>query len=77
MKVMYKGICLGEEKIDLLVGDKLVVELKSVSTLNDNHTAQAMGYLAVTGLRLALLINYNVALLKTGIKRIVNDNVPT
>ncbi|MBC8106048.1 MAG: GxxExxY protein, partial [Anaerolineae bacterium] len=61
MKVMYKGACLGEEKIDLLVGNKLVVELKTVSALNDNHTAQALGYLAVSGLRLALLINYNVA----------------
>jgi GxxExxY protein len=73
MKVMYKGACLGEEKIDLLVGEKLVVELKSVSALNDVHTAQAMGYLAVSKRRLALLINYNVARLRDGIKRVVSD----
>jgi GxxExxY protein len=77
MKVMYKGECLGEEKIDLLVGNKLVVELKSVETLTDNHMAQALGYLAVTGLRLALLANFNVSALKNGIKRVVNDNLKT
>ena len=75
MKVHYKGLCLGEEKIDLLVGTKLVVELKSVEALNDHHTCQTLGYLAVTGLRLALLVNFNVQFLKNGIKRIVNDNL--
>jgi GxxExxY protein len=74
MKVMYKGVCLGEEKLDLLIGDRLVVELKSFAALNDNHTAQALGYLAVTKLRLALVMNFNVYLLRNGIKRVVNDN---
>lgn len=74
VRVMYKGECLGEEKIDLLVGDRLVVELKSVERLNEVHQAQTLGYLAVTGLRLALLINFNVSALKNGIKRVVNDS---
>jgi GxxExxY protein len=76
MKVIYKGVCLGEEKIDLLVGGKLVVELKSVEALNDHHVSQTLGYLAVTKLRLGLLINFNVPFLRNGIKRVVNDEIP-
>jgi len=74
-EVCYKGRCLGVERIDLLVGGRLIVELKSVERLTETHRAQALGYLAVTGLRLALLINFNVPALRLGIKRVVNDDL--
>jgi GxxExxY protein len=53
-----------------LVGDTLVVELKSVEALTEAHKAQVISYLRMTGYQLALLINFNVARLKDGIKRI-------
>ena len=58
-------------RIDLLVETKLVVEIKSVDALTDIHTAQILTYLKLSGNRLGLLINFNVTLLKNGIKRLV------
>ncbi len=57
--------------MDLLVGDKLIVELKAVDTLAPIHSAQIISYLKATGYSLGLLINFNVAVLKEGIKRVV------
>jgi GxxExxY protein len=59
-------------RIDLLVENKLVVELKSVDELNDIHLAQVLTYLKLGDFKLGLLINFNVTLLKKGIKRIIN-----
>jgi GxxExxY protein len=59
-------------RIDLLVENKLVIELKSVDMLNDVHLAQVLTYLRLGNFRLGLLINFNVSLLKKGIKRIIN-----
>jgi len=59
--------------IDLLVEDKLLIELKSVVTLNDVHLAQTLTYLKLGDYRLGLLINFNVYRLKDGIKRVVNN----
>jgi len=56
-------------RIDLLVEDKVVVEIKSVDLLNPIHTAQLMTYLKLSGCRIGLLINFNVIFLKEGIKR--------
>lgn len=58
-------------RIDLLVENKLVIETKAVEALADIHTAQILTYLKLSGNRLGLLINFNVALLKNGIKRLV------
>ena len=58
-------------RIDLLVENKLVIEVKSVDALADIHTAQVLTYLKLSGKRLGLLINFNVTLLKDGIKRLV------
>ena len=58
-------------RIDLLVENKLVIEIKSVDALADIHTAQVLTYLKLSCNRLGLLINFNVALLKNGIKRLV------
>ena len=59
-------------RIDLLVENKLVLELKSVEYLNDIHLAQTLTYLKLGNFKLGLLINFNVVKLKDGIKRVVN-----
>ena len=59
-------------RVDLLVENKIIVELKSVEALNDVHIAQVLTYLKLSGCRLGLLINFNVSLLKNGIKRLAN-----
>ncbi|QAA81365.1 GxxExxY protein [Aequorivita sp. H23M31] len=59
-------------RIDLLVENKLVVELKSVEALNDVHLAQILTYLRLGEFKLGLLINFNVTLLKHGIRRVIN-----
>ena len=69
--VHYKGKKVGEGRLDLLVGGQLLVELKAVTALAPVHHAQAKSYLKATSLQLALLINFNVPILKEGVKRIV------
>lgn len=59
-------------RIDLLVENKLVIEIKSVEALNDVHLAQTLTYMKLGNYKLGLLINFNVALLKNGIKRVAN-----
>ena len=58
IKVVYDEIIVGEFFIDLLVGDRVLVELKAVSMLVDNHTAQALNYLRASSLEICLLINF-------------------
>jgi GxxExxY protein len=60
-------------RIDIIVENKLIIEVKSVETLNDVHFAQLLTYLKLTNCKLGLLINFNVSLMKNGIKRIVNN----
>lgn len=62
-------------RIDLLVENKVVVELKSVETLNDVHLAQTLTYLRLGGFKLGLLINFNVSLLKDGVRRVINGEL--
>ena len=66
----YKGHKIGEGRMDFLMDGCLVVELKAVEALAPIHTAQAISYLKATKHRLALLINFNVPVLKDGIKRV-------
>ena len=70
-EIRYKGEVMGEGRVDFLVGDRLVVELKSVDRLAPVHKAQVISYLKALGAQLALLINFNERLLKEGIQRIV------
>ena len=71
--VIYKGIQLDKEfKIDILVEDELVIELKAVDTLKAVHEVQLTTYLKLTGKKIGLLISFNVPVLKDGIKRKVN-----
>ena len=69
--ITYKGRPVGKGKLDLLVGERLIVELKSVERLAPIHSAQMISYLRMTNRVLGLLINFNVPLLKDGIKRVV------
>lgn len=58
-------------RIDLLVEDEIVVELKSVETLTDVHLAQILTYMRLGNYKLGLLLNFNVTVLKNGIKRVI------
>jgi GxxExxY protein len=72
--VIWKGIKMDLGfRTDLVVEDKVIVELKSVETLAPVHPKQVLTYLRLTGLKLGLLINFNEAYLKNGIKRIANN----
>ncbi|TWT95288.1 hypothetical protein Pla108_34330 [Botrimarina colliarenosi] len=71
IRLDYKGTPVGEAMLDFLVGGSLVVELKAVEALHPIHHAQTINYLKATGYQLGLLINFNVPLLKDGVKRIV------
>lgn len=72
LPVEYKGVQLDSGyRLDSLVSDKVVVELKAVNEIEPVHEAQLLTYLKLTGCRVGLLINFNVAMLKGGIKRMV------
>jgi GxxExxY protein len=60
-------------RVDLLVNQKVIIEIKSVEALNDVHLAQVLTYLKLSKCKLGMLINFNVALIKDGTKRIVNN----
>src|SRR5688572_28939464 len=68
----YKGTPVGEARLDLLVGDCLVLELKAAEQIAPIHVAQTLSYLKATRLRVGLLINFNVATLRCGVKRVVH-----
>lgn len=70
MPLEYKGIRLGcSYRLDLLVGDSVVVEIKSIEALTPIHDAQLLTYLKLGGWTVGLLINFNVEVLKRGIHR--------
>jgi|TARA_R110002126_G_scaffold124451_4_gene266535 GxxExxY protein len=74
LPVIYDNLKLeAGYRIDLLVENKVIIELKSVKKLDDVHTAQMITYLKLSDCKLGLLINFNVSLIKYGIKRIVNN----
>lgn len=74
LPLVYEGVKLDiGYRIDLIVENRLILEIKSVETLNDVHFAQLLTYLKLTDCRLGLLINFNVVLIKNGIKRIANN----
>jgi len=59
-------------RIDLLVENRLVIEVKAVEGINDIHLAQTLTYLKLGNYKLSLLVNFNVSLMKNGIRRIIN-----
>jgi GxxExxY protein len=68
--VDYKGHTIKGQRIDLLVGSEVVLELKAVAALPDLATAQALSYLKATGLKRALVINFGASRLVDGVKRV-------
>jgi GxxExxY protein len=62
-------------RIDLLVENKIVIEIKSVEALNEIHLAQTLTYLKLGNYKLGLLMNFNVLKLKDGIKRVINSKI--
>jgi len=73
LPVIYDGLRLDAGyRIDVLVEDAVIVELKSIESLHPIHEAQVISYLKLSGKKIGLLINFNVKLLKSGIKRLVN-----
>lgn len=74
LPVIYKSVKLDVGyRIDILVEDKVVIELKSVEAINDVHMAQIITYLKLSDCHLGYLINFNVKYFKEGIKRVVNN----
>ncbi|MFC0514963.1 GxxExxY protein [Mucilaginibacter angelicae] len=76
-----KGICVFWKEIkmdigfraDLIVEDKVIIEIKSVTAISPVHTKQVLTYLKLSGCKLGLLINFNEQLIKSGITRVVNN----
>jgi GxxExxY protein len=71
VSVPYKGRLAGEGKLDFVVEQKLVVELKAIDRLLPIHRAQVISYLKATGQHLGLLINFHESQLRYGIRRVV------
>lgn len=73
LPVIYKDVKLDAGyRIDLLVENKVIVEIKSIETLADIHTAQILTYLKLKDLKLGLLINFNTVKVVDGLKRVLN-----
>jgi len=73
LPIIYRDVRLTcGYRIDLLVEQKVIVEIKSVNILNEVHLAQTITYLKLSNCKLGLLINFNVAKIKDGIKRVIN-----
>lgn len=60
-------------RLDLIVENKVIIEIKSIETINDIHIAQVLTYLKLSGCKLGLLMNFNVLRLIDGLKRLVNN----
>ncbi len=69
--ILYKGKSLGEHRLDLLVENQIIVEIKAVDRMDEVFQAQILSYLRLTNKPLGLLINFNVPVLYRGIKRII------
>ncbi len=72
LPLVYKEVKLDAGyRIDLLVENKVIIEVKSIESLADIHLAQILTYLKLSGCKLGLLVNFNVSHLKDGIKRVI------
>ena len=76
MPLIYEDVKLDVGyRIDLMIEEKFIVEIKSVEVLNKVHLAQILTYLKLSQCKLGLLINFNVKLLKEGTKRVINGTL--
>jgi len=62
-------------RVDIIIEDKFIIEIKAVEALNGVHLAQLLTYLKLADCKLGMLINFNVTLIKNGIKRVINGNL--
>ena len=73
VKIEYEELIIDKAfRIDLLNENKLIIEVKAVSEINDYHSFQLYNYLRLTGLKLGMLLNFHSPLFKNGVKRVVN-----
>ena len=74
LPIVYDGVRLDAGyRLDLIVNKSVIVEVKAVERLHPVHEAQLLSYLRMTGIKLGLLINFNMKLLRDGVKRVVNN----
>jgi GxxExxY protein len=70
IEVVYKGDLIAEFRIDLVIDERLVVELKAVDSITSVHVAQTLAYLKASGIRVGLIVNFNVPRLQQGLRRV-------
>jgi len=74
--LIYRGVRLQSKlKLDFLVENKLIIELKSVNKIDPVHLAQTLTYLKLSQCKLGLLINFNTSLFKNGVQRVINGSL--
>lgn len=73
-RLQYRGVTLSPMRVDLIVNNRVIVELKAIESVPDINLAQLVSYLNATGLPLGLLLNFNTRRLKDGIYRRINKN---
>jgi len=71
IQIFYKGVLVGEKRLDFFLDGEVVIELKAVEALNKKHLAQVIGYLKAVDKPLGLLVNFHEYLLKDGLRRVV------
>ena len=72
--IEYEGLTIEMAfRLDLLIEDKVIIEIKAVPDINSYHTYQILNYLRITGFKLGMLLNFHSLLFKDGVKRIVNN----
>jgi len=69
--LFYKGHLISEHRLDLVVEGSVIVEVKSIQRLDPIHIAQVLTYLRVTGVRVGLILNFNSAVMRQGIRRVI------
>jgi GxxExxY protein len=69
--IYYKGQLISEHRPDLVVADEIIVEVKSIERIADVHVAQVRTYLRITSLKVGLIMNFNAATMRAGIRRVV------
>lgn len=74
ISVVYDSLTIEKAfRVDLLIENKVIVEIKAVQEINEYHTFQLLNYLRITNLKLGLLLNFHARLFKDGVKRIANN----
>jgi GxxExxY protein len=71
LPVRYRGIAICHHRVDVFIDNRLVLEVKSVDRLHPVHVAQVVSYLRLTGARVGLIANFNVEVLRNGLRRVV------